>query len=62
MRRLLTAIQIMVIIAFYLTQAEGLVTGTAVKLFTIAGPVIVFGTLASAAYGIVLVILGGGGP
>ena len=58
MRRLLTAIQIMVIIAFYLTQAEGLVTGTAVKLFTIAGPVIVFGTLASVAYGIVLVVLG----
>ncbi len=58
MRRLLTAIQIMVIIAFYLTQAEGFVTGTAVKLFTIAGPVIVFGTLASAAYGIVLVVLG----
>ena len=58
MRRLLTAIQIMVIIAFYLTQAEGLITGTAVKLFTIAGPVIVFGTLASAAYGIVLVVLG----
>ena len=48
----------MVIIAFYLTQAEGLITGTAVKMFTIAGPVIVFGTLASAAYGIVLVILG----
>ena len=58
MRRLLTAIQIMVIIAFYLTQAEGLITGTAVKLFTIAGPVIVFGTLASAAYGIVLAVLG----
>ena len=58
MRRLLTAIQIMVIIAFYLTQAEGLVTGTAVKMFTIAGPVIVFGTLASVAYGIVLVVLG----
>ena len=37
------------------------VTGTAVKLFTIAGPVIVFGTLASAAYGIVLVLLGYGG-
>lgn len=58
MRRLLTAIQIMVIIAFYLTQAEGLVTGMAVKMFSIAGPVIVFGTLASAAYGIVLVVLG----
>ena len=61
MRRLLTAIQIMVIIAFYLTQAEGLVTGTAVKLFTIAGPVIVFGTLAGVLYGVVLVLLGYGG-
>ena len=61
MRRLLTAIQIMVIIAFYLTQAEGFVTGMAVKMFTIAGPVIVFGTLAAVAYGLVLVIVGGGG-
>jgi len=39
-------------------RAEGLVTGTAVKMFTIAGPVIVFGTLASAAYGIVLMLMG----
>ncbi len=58
MRRLLTEIQIMVIIAFYLTQADGFVTGMAVKMFTIAGPVIVFGTLASAVYGVVLVIVG----
>jgi len=35
-------------------KAEGLITGTAVKMFTIAGPVIVFGTLASVLYGIVL--------
>lgn len=35
-------------------RAEGLVTGTAVKLFTVAGPVIVFGTAASAVYGAVL--------
>ena len=35
-------------------RAEGLVTGTAVKLFTVAGPVIVFGTAASAVYGVIL--------
>ena len=38
----------------YLTQAEGLITGTAVKMFTVAGPVIVFGTAASVVYGLVL--------
>lgn len=37
-------------------KTEGLVTGTAVKMFNIAGPVIVYGTLASVVYGIVLVI------
>jgi stage V sporulation protein AC len=42
-------------------RAEGFVTGTAVKMFTIAGPVIVFGTAASAVYGLVLVLLGYGG-
>ena len=41
-----------------LTQAEGLITGTMVKMFTIAGPVIVSGTVASALYGLVLVLLG----
>ena len=35
-------------------RAEGVITGTAVKMFTIAGPVIVFGTAASALYGLVL--------
>ena len=44
-----------------LTQAEGLVTGTMVKMFTIAGPVIVSGTVASAVYGLILVLLGYGG-
>ena len=34
-------------------KREGLITGTAVKLFTIAGPVIVFGTAASVMYGVV---------
>ncbi len=60
MSRLLTAIQIMVIIVFYFTQAEGLVTGTAVRMFTIAGPVIVYGTVASVLYGLVLVLPGYG--
>ena len=36
-----------------LTQAEGFVTGTAVKLFTVAGPVLVFGISASVIYGLV---------
>ena len=35
-------------------QTEGLITGTAVKMFTVAGPVIVFGTAASVVYGLVL--------
>ena len=42
----------------YLTQAEGYVTGLAVKIFTIAGPVIVFGISASVIYGLILCILG----
>ena len=50
----------MAIFVFCLTQAEGLVTGTMVKMFTIAGPVIVSGTLASALYGLVLVLAGYG--
>ena len=35
-------------------RAEGIITGTAIKMFTIAGPVIVFGTAASALYGLIL--------
>ena len=42
-------------------KREGLITGTMVKMFTIAGPVIVCGVAASALYGIVLVLLGHGG-
>ena len=38
-------------------RAEGLITGTAVKMFTVAGPVIVYGTAASAVYGVVLWLL-----
>ena len=40
-------------------RTEGCVTGTAVKMFTIAGPVIVFGVTASVVYGIVLMLFGG---
>ena len=38
-------------------RAEGVITGTAVKMFTVAGPVIVFGTAASVVYGLVLYLL-----
>lgn len=38
-------------------RSEGFVTGMAAKMFTVAGPVIVFGTLASAVYGVVLMLL-----
>jgi len=39
-------------------KSEGLITGTAVKMFTIAGPVIVYGVAASAVYGVVLMLVG----
>ena len=38
-------------------KREGLITGTAVKLFTIAGPVIVYGISASVVYGLILCLL-----
>jgi len=37
-------------------KAEGFVTGVACKMFIIAGPVIVYGTLASVIYGAVLFV------
>ncbi len=40
-------------------KSEGIVTGMAAKMFLVAGPVIVFGTLASVVYGIVLMLMGG---
>ena len=40
-------------------KSEGFVTGMAAKMFIIAGPVIVYGTVASVLYGIILVIFGG---
>ena len=36
-----------------LTPAEGFILGVGAKIFTIAGPVIVYGTLASVVYGII---------
>ena len=39
-------------------KSEGFVPGMAAKMFTVAGPVIVFGTLASAIYGVILLLLG----
>ena len=38
-------------------KAEGFVTGMAAKMFTVAGPVITFGTLASVIYGVILMLL-----
>ena len=38
-------------------KQEGLVTGTAVKLFTVAGPVLVYGISASVIYGLILCLL-----
>ena len=40
-------------------KAEGFVTGMAAKMFIIADPVIVYGTVASVLYGLILVIFGG---
>ena len=41
-------------------KSEGFVTGMAARMFTVAGPVIVFGTAASVVYGIVLMVMGQG--
>ena len=38
-------------------KSEGFVTGMAAKMFTVAGPVIAFGTLASVVYGVVLMLI-----
>ncbi len=34
-------------------QAEGFIMGVGAKMFTVAGPVIVYGTVASAVYGVI---------
>lgn len=39
-------------------KTEGLITGTAAKMFIIAGPVIVFGISASVIYGLILLLFG----
>lgn len=39
-------------------KSEGIITGMAAKIFTIAGPVIVFGISASVIYGIILLLFG----
>ena len=39
-------------------KSEGFVTGMAAKMFQVAGPVIVFGTLASVVSGVILLLLG----
>ncbi len=38
-------------------RTEGLVTGMAAKMFTVAGPVLVYGTLASVIYGVILMLM-----
>ena len=38
-------------------KSEGLITGTAAKLFVVAGPVLVFGISASVIYGLILCLL-----
>ncbi len=40
-------------------RTEGLITGTAAKMFIISGPVIVYGTAAGVVYGLLLCVLGG---
>ena len=39
-------------------KSEGLILGTGAKLFTVAGPVLVYGISASALYGIILCLVG----
>lgn len=39
-------------------KTEGFVLGTAVKMFSIAGPVIVFGIVTSVVYGLILCLIG----
>ena len=39
-------------------KTEGFITGTAVKMFSIAGPVIVYGVSASVVYGLILCLIG----
>ncbi len=43
------------------TKAEGWVLGVGMKIFTVAGPVILYGILSGAVYGLIIVILKGFG-
>ena len=43
------------------TRAEGLILGVGAKSFTVAGPVILYGILSGALYGVVLLICGAAG-
>ena len=38
-------------------KSEGFITGMSAKMFTVAGPVIVFGTLSSVVYGVILMLM-----
>jgi len=40
-----------------LTAAEGLVLGLSAQMFVIAGPVIVYGTVASVIYGLIYLLI-----
>ena len=40
-----------------LQQPEGIVTGTAVKLFTVAGPVLVYGICSSIIVGLIAFVM-----
>ncbi len=40
------------------TKSEGLVLGVGAKIFTVAGPVLLYGTLAGALYGVIYFIFG----
>lgn len=40
------------------TKSEGYILGLGAKIFTIAGPVILYGVLASAVYGVIIWVLG----
>ena len=39
-------------------KQEGMIAGTAAKLFTVAGPVLVYGISASVVYGLILWLAG----
>lgn len=40
------------------SRAEGLILGVGVKIFTVAGPVLLYGTLAGAVYGVLFYLFG----